>query len=165
MAPALPELCDSLRRAAVQLAAATGGPPVSVLDCFARMDHRPVVVLEDRLHAGLRGGLQWLEGRWLIIVNEADGRAQVRFTLAHELGHLLLGDGLPGAEVPGRALSPAVREALCDTFAAELLLPSTAVRALWRECADVGALARVCEVSEAAARRRVRELGLGAAAR
>ena len=108
-----------------------------------------MVVLEDRLHAGVRGGLQWLEGRWLIIVNEADGRARVRFTLAHELGHLLLGDGLPGADAPGRALSPAVREALCDRFAAELLLPPTAVRALWRECGDVGVLARVCEVSEA----------------
>ena len=127
-----------MRRAAARLSAA-GSPPVSVIDCIDRWDARGLVVLEDRLHPGLRGGLSLVEGRWLIILNRDDSPARARFTLAHELGHIVLGDGVlgdgvlddgvlddvvgAGAQEPSRHRSDPLCEALCDRFAVELLLP------------------------------------------
>lgn len=165
-----------MRRAAARLSAA-GSAPVSVIDCIDRWDARGLVVLEDRLHPGLRGGLSLVEGRWLIILNQDDSPTRARFTLAHELGHIVLGDGVRGdvglgaaldqvigggAPGPGRGRSNAVREALCDRFAVELLLPAALVRFAWVQEPDVAALARRFDVSRAAARRRIRELGLEA---
>lgn len=131
-----------------------------MLDCLARWDPRPSVVLDDRLHPGLRGGCDLVDGRWLIILNREDALAQARFTLAHELGHIVLGDLAPGE--PGGGAPPGdarEREALCDHFAAELLLPAAALRAAARR-ADPAALAARFQVPPAVLRRRLAELGL-----
>ena len=127
-----------------------------MLDCIARWDARELVVLEDRLHPGLRGGLSLIDGRWLIILNRDDPAAQARFTLAHELGHIVLGDALSSDERP----HDAGRESLCDRFAVELLLPAGLVRFAWAREADVASLAEGFQVSRLTARRRLRELGL-----
>ncbi len=178
----------SMRRLASQLRRASGnGIPVSLLECARHIDHREVIVFDDALEAGLRGGVRLEGGRWLVILNAADSRQRSRFTLAHELGHIALGDG--GVLGDGRALgdagalggraglseraglgegsagalemlAPRAREAICDAFAVELLLPAVAVRAQWRQRAEVRALADRFDVSVAAARRRVRSLGL-----
>ena len=156
-------MLQSMRRLAAQLAAPAGAvAPVSVLDCAERLGPRDVVVLEDALHAGVRGGLQRIGGRWVIILNCGDRRRRARFTLAHELGHMVLQDA--GAD--GRAVFGApVREALCDAFAAELLMPAVLVRTEWRRLrregrASVAAIAGRFDVSVAAAGWRLRGLGL-----
>ena len=128
-----------------------------MLDCLARWDPRPSVVLDDRLHPGLRGGCDLVDGRWLIILNREDALAQARFTLAHELGHIVLGD-LDGVTPPAHTHE---REALCDYFAAELLLPAAALRAASRR-ADPAALAARFQVPPVVLRRRLAELGLSA---
>lgn len=148
---------------AAQLVAVSGrGAPVSLLECLDQLDRRAALVFEDGLHAGMRGGLQLLEGRWVIILNQGDGRQRARFTLAHEIGHIALGECGAGRRRP---LGWRIEEALCDVFAAELLMPAPWLRREWRglrgeEAERVAALARRFDVSRAAARRRLRELGL-----
>ena len=178
---------QAVRTAAARLSA--GPPPISVLDCIDRWDGRDIVVLEDRLHPGLRGGLSLVDGRWLIILNRDDPPPRARFTLAHELGHIVLGDCGGGrmqrddwlhpddrvhpdhrvhpdkraasVQRPLRVpLSSTTREALCDRFAVERLLPASLVRYVWAAEPAIATLAGRFQVSSASARRRVRELGL-----
>ena len=127
-----------------------------MLDCLARWDARPIVVLEDRLHPGLRGGCDLVDGRWLIILNRDDAPAQARFTLAHELGHIVLGDLSPAAPPP----RDRAHEALCDRFAAELLLPAPLLRAACRQSPGLPALVARFQAPESALRRRLAELGM-----
>ena len=131
-------------------------PPISVLDCLDRWDAREILVLEDRLHPGLRGACNLVDGRWLIILNRDDVPSQARFTLAHELGHIVLGD----LSTAARGVDSAEREALCDRFAVELLLPASALRYAWHGRPEELALAERFQVTRRALRRRLRELGL-----
>ena len=172
---------QAVRAAAARLSA--GPPPISVLDCIDRWDGRDIVVLEDRLHPGLRGGLSLVDGRWLIILNRDDPPPRARFTLAHELGHIVLGDCGGGRMQrddwlhpddrvhPDKRdaygplhrrgpLSSTTREALCGRFAVELRMLASLVRYVWAAEPTIAALAGRFQVSSAAARRRVRELGL-----
>jgi hypothetical protein len=77
-------------------------------------------IMEERLP--FEGGV-FLQpsGKLLIKLNASSSFARKRFTLAHEVGHLLLGD------MSGRRMAcqsdPALERA-CDSIAAELLMPS-----------------------------------------
>lgn len=62
----------------------------------------------------------------VVLVNSNDVAERQRFTLAHELGHLLFGDGTHVDEMDGDR-SP--QEILCDEFARHLLIPQNGVRA------------------------------------
>lgn len=53
-----------------------------------------------------------------IYVNREDGYELQRFTVAHEIGHLLLLDS-----GPKRRLHPLIQEKLCDAFASAILIP------------------------------------------
>jgi hypothetical protein len=76
-------------------------------------------VIEERLP--FEGGIFRERGRLVIRLNAASSFARKRFTLAHEIAHLLLGT------VPGRRSTshgdPALERA-CDFVAAELLMPA-----------------------------------------
>lgn len=61
----------------------------------------------------------------LILVNSADVAERQRFTLAHELGHLLFGDG---THVDAVDCERSPQEILCDEFARNLLIPQASVR-------------------------------------
>jgi Zn-dependent peptidase ImmA (M78 family) len=67
-----------------------------------------------------------------ILVNRADTEERKRFTIAHELGHWVL--GLAVKKVTGRFSQPkdmpyASIERWCDQFATNLLMPEAAIRA------------------------------------
>lgn len=62
----------------------------------------------------------------IVLVNSTDVAERQRFTLAHELGHLLFGDKTHVDAVDGQR-SP--QEVLCDEFARHLLIPQDGVRA------------------------------------
>lgn len=64
----------------------------------------------------------------LIAVRETDNWERQRFTLAHELGHLLAGDRLIEAVGPDKASSPI--ESAASEFARNLLVPLGDLRAL-----------------------------------
>lgn len=104
-------------------------------------------------------------GRWLIEIDAADAEVRQRFTLAHELKHIVdhvheqvLGD----LYVPSVGVSsPQRREQLAHYFAACLLMPKRHVKRLWGEGEhSVGILAGQFEVSQEAMLIRLVDLGL-----
>jgi Zn-dependent peptidase ImmA (M78 family) len=89
--------------------------------------HRKLVVRE------FRGFALSDEYAPLIFVNAADTRAAQMFTLAHELGHLWLGQS--GVSDPSIHPSNAA-ERYCNSVAAELLVPLDQFRSLWDKQTD-----------------------------
>lgn len=66
----------------------------------------------------------------LIFVNTQDTKSAQLFSLAHELGHVLLGEpGVSGEEIDG---APDI-ERWCNRFAAEFLIPASYFRQMWEE--------------------------------
>jgi Zn-dependent peptidase ImmA (M78 family) len=103
-------------------------------------------------------------GVTLVLVNTADVPERQRFTLAHELGHVLFGDGAETHRLDGERT---LEERRCDAFARHLLAPAQGVRR-WmaenaagtlgrKECAMV---ARHYEVSLKVVLIQCRQLGL-----
>ena len=89
--------------------------------------------------------------------------ARRRFTLAHELGHLVLSDGGPLSFSAHRTReSFSAEESMCDAIASGLLMPSPWLQGTYRtwpvEFSTVWAVARAAEVSLSAALVRLREL-------
>lgn len=92
-------------------------------------------------------------GRRIIAVNElACGERRRRFTIAHELGHCLLGH----VSELGGAKPDAACERAADSFAAELLAPLAVLKMCGIGSAEE--LARVCGLSRSAAEIRFAEL-------
>ncbi|MDO5099539.1 MAG: ImmA/IrrE family metallo-endopeptidase [Corynebacterium sp.] len=97
----------------------------------------------------------------LIFVNAKDTKSAQLFSLAHELGHVLLGEpGISGEEIDG---APDI-ERWCNRFAAEFLIPASYFRQMWREFPnEADAIATIVHrlgVSPAAAVWRGVDLGL-----
>jgi Zn-dependent peptidase ImmA (M78 family) len=102
----------------------------------------------------------------LVFVNGRDFIAAQIFTLMHELAHIWIGvsgiSNLDPASVP-RAEYPAI-EKFCNAVAAEILMPSDEVKAVWRTTmrteVAVNFLARYFQVSKLAAVFRAKDLKL-----
>jgi Zn-dependent peptidase ImmA (M78 family) len=99
----------------------------------------------------------------LIFINGADAKGAQMFTLAHELAHLWLGkDAVFNLD----RMQPADNEIerLCDSIAAEFLVPAVELRAWWAEATDEDTrfqfLARHFKVSPLVIARRALDLGL-----
>jgi Zn-dependent peptidase ImmA (M78 family) len=100
-----------------------------------------------------------------IAINKNSSRAHRRFTLAHELAHVITFEhahvifsrlGFRDKELRAYRI-----EKICDCFAAELLMPSALVKRVWSlPVQDVRALAAEFGVSEDAMNIRIRTLGL-----
>jgi Zn-dependent peptidase ImmA (M78 family) len=131
--------------------------PPEAIECLPRV--------EVRYLAGLRvsGAIAWRRGKWRVIVNRSDTRGRRRFSLAHELKHLL--------DHPARhrlyadshyGSAERAAEGAADYFAACLLMPKPWVkRGFYEEgFRDPAVLARQFEVSVSAMRWRFDQLGL-----
>ena len=103
------------------------------------------------------------EGRPYIFYNGDMLPARIRFTLAHELGHLVLHNGFSrfsGGVVtrsnaePGTTRDP--EEQAADVFAVRLLAPACVLHEL--RLFDAGQIAEVCQISRTAAGYRLRRL-------
>jgi Zn-dependent peptidase ImmA (M78 family)/transcriptional regulator with XRE-family HTH domain len=116
---AVPNVCRAIERVGVLVAALPTPMP----------DHSGFSVWPD----------QGLEGRPLIVVSSADPGDKMRFTLAHELGHLIL-HTLRGSTDPKTAESEANR------FAGALLLPRRAALRDIRIPVTLGTLAAVKQI-------------------
>lgn len=104
-----------------------------------------------------------MEGMYVTVYDESQIPDRTRWTLAHEIGHILLGhltDFEATCLARGGLTSQqyAVLEREANVFAAELLMPMMIIKALGVTTAP--AIARICLVSGEAARNRVSELGL-----
>lgn len=96
-------------------------------------------------------------GRLMIFFNEKTSRQQIRFTIAHELGHILLGH--VGADTPqGRLLNPTVEklEEAADRFAVRLLAPACV---LWaKDAYTAEEIEAVCDLSPEYAEKRAKRM-------
>lgn len=118
---------------------------------------------------GLRGyeGLSYIENNQrVILVNSEQPHSRKRFTIAHELGHHVLGHTENGymfrdkdTDLNPYGAPPEEREA--NTFAASLLMPTEAVNQLIVKLghSDLSYLASSFQVSEKAMSIRLKHLG------
>ncbi len=93
------------------------------------------VDVQDTELAGIEGFIETINGRYVASISTGANETRRRFTLAHELCHVLLmrtaDDGKPvnlirfraNGNLPGLHQDP-VEESLCNFFAGELLMPS-----------------------------------------
>lgn len=103
----------------------------------------------------------------VIVVNSRERHVRQRFTIAHELGHYFLGHGQKSFAEPG---GKGCQERDAERFAACLLMPRAWVLRYWEAYAAnrenrLSILAELFDVSSAALKRRVKELGLRDSAR
>jgi Zn-dependent peptidase ImmA (M78 family)/DNA-binding XRE family transcriptional regulator len=127
------------------------------------------LVLPWHFEDALSGLVVELEGGPVIGINDSHASVRQRFTLAHELGHLLLRHGeqfhldlSSDADIgdPPGYQSKAEREA--NEFAANLLMPAATLRSEFSQHPGIEHLARRFEVSDLAMRYRLANLGLRA---
>lgn len=105
------------------------------------------------------GSSRYERGRWVIWLNPSETAARQRFTLAHELKHII--DSGTTLATVYKHLSQHEIETVCDHFAACLLMSKHAVYHLWGDgLRTPEALAMAFHVSVSAMRRRMIELGL-----
>jgi transcriptional regulator with XRE-family HTH domain/Zn-dependent peptidase ImmA (M78 family) len=126
--PSAPKVKDSkdARKLAAEVRRQTGlgdGPINSMAELGERFGLYMLVVDQD-----VEGASLLLDGYGVAVVGGRPEPGRRRFTAAHELGHHLLQDAYH-TDI-GVAASAQEREAVIDAFAADLLLPPTALKEL-----------------------------------
>lgn len=116
----------------------------------------------DMIWSDLSGRFDYENGRPTIRFNPNDAWVRQRFTIAHELGHMVLNHGRSMRDNSANYSTHAdhYKEREANAFAAELLMPKEVID--WmipRNNRDVGAMSRELGVSEAAMRYRLINLG------
>ena len=128
--------------------------------------HIGAVVLREPLR-GNSGEVEIVDGTPVIRVDEADGHTRQRFTIAHELGHLMLDHVSVGKMLrdPSKNYTlgnfdPKERDA--NYFASALLMPDDAVLAYVNGMTrpDISSLAQAFDVSPAAMGIKLKLLGI-----
>lgn len=99
------------------------------------------------------------DGVWYIVFDDTDTRGKQRFTVAHELGHILLGHALKNGYYTRRSnIVKPEDERAADMFAARLLAPACVLWGIGATTAEQ--IAAVCDISITAARIRAERLDL-----
>jgi hypothetical protein len=135
------------------------GPPVPVDELVAGL---PRLLVKFFPGLPTSGRTQWVDGHWVILVDADEPVVRQRFSLAHELAHVILHPladiALPNAR---ETTAEARLEYACEYFAACLLMPRTWMkRAYFHDgIQDVPSLARLFGVSWLAMRIRLEQLG------
>lgn len=106
------------------------------------------------------GVMLHLGGRPVVALNSRNTDERQLFTLAHELGHFLLGHSA-GLLTEGPMVDDPADEREANAFAAEFLMPAARIAKWAAAGADVSDLCRNTGVSREAMVRRLKELGLG----
>ena len=91
------------------------------------------------------------QGKWIIVYDDSETPDRIRFTIAHELGHILLGHELEAGFGHFRRIAEGkpITETQADEFAARLLAPACVLWALGvSSTEDIAAL---CGISHKAA--------------
>ncbi|WP_457028732.1 ImmA/IrrE family metallo-endopeptidase [Kitasatospora sp. P5_F3] len=110
----------------------------------------------------------WEKSRWVVAIRRDDSTTRRRFTLAHELKHIIdhpyvdvLYPQTQASDETTKGQAAKQVEAICDHFAACLLMPAAWVRRYWQQgLREVEVLARLFKVSPAAMTIRLGVLGL-----
>jgi Zn-dependent peptidase ImmA (M78 family) len=139
-----------------QLGCTSAPVPLSALTSLPRLDVR----LDGRLRSS--GATTWRKGLWRIRINASEPHTRMRFTVAHEIKHVLDAslDDVIYARVPTAARERHI-EAICNHFAANVLMPRVWLKRLWfGGHQDVADLAWRFDVSQEAMRIRLQVIGL-----
>lgn len=100
---------------------------------------------------------------FVCVYNADEHQNRRRFTMAHELGHVMLGHVKPGVE-PRRDMTFNAYgdpiEIAANAYAAELLMPENMVRKYVDSGADIKRLASIFGVSTSAITNRLKNLGI-----
>ena len=110
-------------------------PPTDLGALCARLN---VVEVLDDDDIPVVGELRRKNGVFQILCAGGQSAVRRRFTIAHELAHVLFESTGPGAPRVGADL-----ERLCDMIAAEILMPSTVFRAAFTQTVVNGAVVRL----------------------
>lgn len=152
---------QAMRLAGVGAGDTAGSVDEAVITGMARIHVERVIDLPDS------GQAEWVNGRWIVLLRADEPNVRQRFTLAHEFKHILddrfmatIYAGVPEGQ------RDAWRELVCDYFAGCLLMPRPWIKRAWTSgIQDPRALARMFDVSAAAVRVRLHQLGLTGATR
>jgi Zn-dependent peptidase ImmA (M78 family) len=120
----------------------------------------PGIEIERVTTVKAQAAVKWTHGRWLILLNAAEPRGRQRFSLAHELKHIL---DHPFVTIlyTRRDGSTEQAEQVCDYFASCLLMPRRWLRQAWAEgVRNEHALARRFGVTPQAVKVRLLQVGL-----
>jgi Zn-dependent peptidase ImmA (M78 family) len=127
------------------------------------IEHLPRVHVKYVQARRFAGSSRWDGARWVILINRDDTWGRQRFTMAHELKHVIDHPKLATLYANPRFGSAYLQaERAADYFAACLLMPRAWVKRAFYDkgVRDPRALARLFDVSAAAMRVRVDQLQL-----
>jgi hypothetical protein len=109
-------------------------------------NHLPIEVRQVTLKAN-HGAVWHLSDCWLVHLNSNDTPARQRFTLYHEIFHILAHcKGTPVFKKAGPGQEGAFNELLADHFASIILAPPESVKKLWPDIEDISQMAAIFEV-------------------
>jgi Zn-dependent peptidase ImmA (M78 family) len=122
----------------------------------------PGVLINEVARLGVSGATRQVEDLWVVLVNRDEAAVRRRFTIAHEIKHILDDQAVAHLRASGNAEVPNwITERICDYFAACLLMPRMWVKRAWTTgTQDERDLARLFNVSTDAIRIRLRQIGL-----
>lgn len=130
------------------------GPPVNE-GVIAGLPH---IQIERVKPAQAQAAAEWSHGRWVIILNGAEPVGRQRWSLAHELKHII---DHPFVNIVYARSDECIAERACDYFAACLLMPSRWLRPAWADSGhDIRVLARRFGVTPQAVLVRLLQVGL-----
>ena len=138
--------------------------PVPLLDIVKALGYTAHYFIVNSDNEHLAGATYYKEKRIFVSPIEFGGRGN--FTVAHELGHIILGhDKDNDREYDTRAeiIAPddKTREYDANEFAAELLMPAEKFKEVWENRKNIKELANFFDVTQAAAKVRMQRLGIG----
>lgn len=128
-----------LQRAKVQ------GPPVPTDIISLADDNRPIEVRLLPLKAH-HGAIWCLSDSWVIQLKNDDTPARQRFTLFHEMFHILAHCRASPVFRKAGVREGSFNEALADHFAGRILAPRKWVKEKWEEVKDLNQMAEIFEV-------------------
>jgi len=122
----------------------------------------PRIEVTRSARLGHSGASAWERSRWRIILSALDSRLRQRFSMAHELKHII---DHPFVRQLYGAVDAHERddwvEMVCDYFAGCLLMPRPWLKRAWTTRSQhLSSLARLFDVSQAAMQTRLHQTGL-----
>jgi len=136
-------------------------PPVPSNIITHDYDNIPIEVREVPLKA-YHGALWGLSSCWVIQLSSYDKPARQRFTLYHEIFHILAHCRSTPLFKKSSGREGSFNELLADHFAAVMLLPEEWVREKWTEVKDLSKMATIFDVPKPVMYLSLRGMGLRA---
>lgn len=111
----------------------------------------------NKLSPGESGKSVLQDGQWIIIFDETQSLQRCRFTIIHELGHILLGHKTKGDQHRKTIhITKPEEEKEADVFASRLLAPACVLWAL--DLHTPKEISKVCDISLTAATNRAKRM-------